>query len=96
MKTPVSDLKRQEDQEKNVINCSNQDLNLAPCRKSALLEPNELCLAGMKMTGQSLARFTAGPLPRNKLEFTAVLEHVSSNPNNGNSTPDGNGKSKQG
>ncbi|XP_034688176.1 protein argonaute 4-like [Vitis riparia] len=32
--------------------------------------------------------FTVGPLPRNKLEFTVVLEDVSSNRNNGNGSPD--------
>ncbi|CAK9165711.1 unnamed protein product [Ilex paraguariensis] len=35
--------------------------------------------------------FTVGPLPRNKLEFTVVLEDVTSNRNNGNSSPDGHG-----
>ncbi|KAK9280647.1 hypothetical protein L1049_014343 [Liquidambar formosana] len=35
--------------------------------------------------------FTVGPLPRNKLEFTVVLEDVSSNRNNGNGSPAGNG-----
>ncbi|KAJ8766806.1 hypothetical protein K2173_008360 [Erythroxylum novogranatense] len=33
--------------------------------------------------------FTVGPLPHNKLEFTAVLEDVTSNRNNGNASPDG-------
>ncbi|GFS37844.1 argonaute family protein [Actinidia rufa] len=31
--------------------------------------------------------FTVGPLPRNKLEFTVVLEDVTSNRNNGNGSP---------
>ncbi|GFY94277.1 argonaute family protein [Actinidia rufa] len=31
--------------------------------------------------------FTVGPLPRNKLEFTVVLEDISSNRNNGNRSP---------
>ncbi|KAF8009416.1 hypothetical protein BT93_J0414 [Corymbia citriodora subsp. variegata] len=31
--------------------------------------------------------FTIGPLPRNKLEFTVVLEDVSSSRNNGNASP---------
>ncbi|KAG5566388.1 hypothetical protein RHGRI_002091 [Rhododendron griersonianum] len=31
--------------------------------------------------------FTLGPLPRNKLEFTIVLEDVVSNRNNGNRSP---------
>ncbi|KAG7947378.1 hypothetical protein I3843_14G091600 [Carya illinoinensis] len=35
--------------------------------------------------------FTVGPLPRNKLEFTVVLEDVQSNRNNRNSSPDGRG-----
>ncbi|KAB1226561.1 Protein argonaute 4 [Morella rubra] len=35
--------------------------------------------------------FTVGPLPRNKLEFTVVLEDVQSNRNNGNCSPDGYG-----
>ncbi|CAA0813181.1 Protein argonaute 4 [Striga hermonthica] len=33
--------------------------------------------------------FTVGPLPRNKLEFTIVLDSVSSSRNNGNSSPGG-------
>ncbi|KAE8037699.1 hypothetical protein FH972_010266 [Carpinus fangiana] len=35
--------------------------------------------------------FTVGSLPRNKLEFTVVLEDVQSNRNNGNRSPDVNG-----
>ncbi|KAL9458514.1 hypothetical protein AB3S75_007390 [Citrus x aurantiifolia] len=35
--------------------------------------------------------FTVGPLPRNKLEFTVVLEDISSNRNNGNASPDAHG-----
>ncbi|CAM8969562.1 hypothetical protein QQ045_003373 [Rhodiola kirilowii] len=35
--------------------------------------------------------FTIGALPRNKLEFTVVLEEISSNRNNGNSSPGGDG-----
>ncbi|ESW18198.1 hypothetical protein PHAVU_006G021200 [Phaseolus vulgaris] len=35
--------------------------------------------------------FTIGSLPRNKLEFEVVLEDVTSNRNNGNCSPDGNG-----
>ncbi|XP_028797109.1 protein argonaute 4 [Neltuma alba] len=35
--------------------------------------------------------FTVGPLPRNKLEFTVVLEDLISNRNNGNCSPDGRG-----
>ncbi|KAJ1432121.1 Protein argonaute, N-terminal [Sesbania bispinosa] len=35
--------------------------------------------------------FTMGSLARNKLEFTVVLEDVTSNRNNGNCSPDGNG-----
>ncbi|KAI3419057.1 uncharacterized protein J3R85_013388 [Psidium guajava] len=35
--------------------------------------------------------FTVGALPRNKLEFTVVLEDVTSSRNNGNSSPDGHG-----
>ncbi|KAF3454052.1 hypothetical protein FNV43_RR04499 [Rhamnella rubrinervis] len=35
--------------------------------------------------------FTIGSLPRNKHEFTVVLEEVTSNRNNGNASPDGNG-----
>ncbi|QCD79300.1 argonaute [Vigna unguiculata] len=35
--------------------------------------------------------FTLGSLPRNKLEFEVVLEDVTSNRNNGNCSPDGNG-----
>lgn len=35
--------------------------------------------------------FTIGPLPRNKLEFTVVLEDVSSSRNNGNASPDAHG-----
>ncbi|XP_062171432.1 protein argonaute 4-like [Alnus glutinosa] len=35
--------------------------------------------------------FTVGSLPRNKLEFTVVLEDVQSNRNNGNRSPDGHG-----
>ncbi|KAF2297279.1 hypothetical protein GH714_020617 [Hevea brasiliensis] len=35
--------------------------------------------------------FTIGSLPRNKLEFTVVLEDISSNRNNGNASPDGHG-----
>uniref|UniRef100_A0A7N0SX97 Argonaute 4 n=1 Tax=Kalanchoe fedtschenkoi TaxID=63787 RepID=A0A7N0SX97_KALFE len=34
--------------------------------------------------------FTIGALPRNKLEFTVVLEEISSSRNNGNSSPTGN------
>ncbi|GAV84720.1 PAZ domain-containing protein/Piwi domain-containing protein/DUF1785 domain-containing protein [Cephalotus follicularis] len=34
--------------------------------------------------------FTVGPLPRNKLEFTVVLEDIASNRNNGNGSPAGN------
>lgn len=33
--------------------------------------------------------FTVGPLPQNKLEFTVVLEDVTSSRNNGNASPDG-------
>ncbi|GMG98835.1 hypothetical protein Nepgr_000675 [Nepenthes gracilis] len=33
--------------------------------------------------------FTVGSLPRNKLEFTVVLEDVTSSRNNGNASPDG-------
>ncbi|PKI73285.1 protein argonaute 4-like isoform X2 [Punica granatum] len=33
--------------------------------------------------------FTIGALPQNKLEFTVVLEDVTSNRNNGNASPDG-------
>ncbi|KAI7983451.1 Protein argonaute 4 [Camellia lanceoleosa] len=42
--------------------------------------------------------FTIGPLPRNKLEFTVVLEDVSSNRNNGNrspGSPNGNDRKRQ-
>lgn len=35
--------------------------------------------------------FTVGALPRNKLEFTVVLEDVTSNRNNGNCSPGGQG-----
>ncbi|GMH12548.1 hypothetical protein Nepgr_014389 [Nepenthes gracilis] len=35
--------------------------------------------------------FTVGALPRNKLEFTVVLEDATSNRNNGNASPDGHG-----
>ncbi|XP_030458575.1 protein argonaute 4-like [Syzygium oleosum] len=35
--------------------------------------------------------FTVGPLPRNKLEFTVVLEDVTSSRNNGNASSDGHG-----
>ena len=35
--------------------------------------------------GKSL--FTVGSLPRNKLEFTVVFEDVTSNRNNGNTSP---------
>ncbi|KAM7497011.1 hypothetical protein LguiA_021425 [Lonicera macranthoides] len=35
--------------------------------------------------------FTVGALPRNKLEFTVVLEDITSNRNNGNSSPGGHG-----
>ncbi|KAI4305845.1 hypothetical protein L6164_029185 [Bauhinia variegata] len=35
--------------------------------------------------------FTIGPLPRNKLEFTVLLEEMTSNRNNGNCSPDGHG-----
>ncbi|OAY23969.1 protein argonaute 4 isoform X1 [Manihot esculenta] len=35
--------------------------------------------------------FTIGSLPRNKLEFTVVLEDVTSNRNNGNASPEGHG-----
>ncbi|KAJ9145793.1 hypothetical protein P3X46_028130 [Hevea brasiliensis] len=35
--------------------------------------------------------FTVGPLPRNKLEFTVVLEDISSNRNNGNASPEDHG-----
>uniref|UniRef100_A0A2N9FLS5 Piwi domain-containing protein n=1 Tax=Fagus sylvatica TaxID=28930 RepID=A0A2N9FLS5_FAGSY len=35
--------------------------------------------------------FTVGALPRNKLEFTVVLEDVQSNRNNGNCSPDAQG-----
>ncbi|KAK4279249.1 hypothetical protein QN277_016979 [Acacia crassicarpa] len=35
--------------------------------------------------------FTVGPLPRNKLEFTVVLEDLTFNRNNGNCSPDGHG-----
>ncbi|KAL3530098.1 hypothetical protein ACH5RR_009420 [Cinchona calisaya] len=40
--------------------------------------------------------FTVGPLPRNKLEFTVVLEDVTSNRNNGNSSPGGHESSNDG
>lgn len=40
--------------------------------------------------------FTVGPLPRNKLEFTVVLEDVISNRNNGNSSPNGHGSPNEG
>ncbi|KAG6605852.1 Protein argonaute 4, partial [Cucurbita argyrosperma subsp. sororia] len=40
--------------------------------------------------------FTVGPLPRNKLEFTVVLEDVSSNRNNGNCSPEGPGSPNDG
>nr|AXY97429.1 Argonaute family protein [Populus tomentosa] len=40
--------------------------------------------------------FTVGPLPRNKLEFTVVLEDVVSNRNNGNASPDGHGSPNEG
>ncbi|KAL6979305.1 Protein argonaute-4 [Sarracenia purpurea var. burkii] len=36
--------------------------------------------------------FTVGPLPRNKLEFTVVLEDISSNRSNGNCSPGGSPK----
>ncbi|KAF5744968.1 hypothetical protein HS088_TW07G00549 [Tripterygium wilfordii] len=39
--------------------------------------------------------FTDGPLPRNKLEFTIVLDD-SSNRSNGNRSPDGNGSPNEG
>lgn len=35
--------------------------------------------------------FTIGALPRNKMEFTVVLDDVTSNRNNGNSSPGGHG-----
>ncbi|OVA15617.1 Argonaute/Dicer protein [Macleaya cordata] len=35
--------------------------------------------------------FTVGPLPRNKLEFTVVLDEISSNRNAGNGSPGGSG-----
>ncbi|KAK4477948.1 hypothetical protein RD792_017213 [Penstemon davidsonii] len=35
--------------------------------------------------------FTVGSLPHNKLEFTVVLENVTSNRNNGNASPGGHG-----
>lgn len=35
--------------------------------------------------------FTVGPLPRNKMEFTVVLEDISSSRNNGNGSPGGHG-----
>ncbi|KAL2557292.1 Protein argonaute 4 [Forsythia ovata] len=35
--------------------------------------------------------FTVGPLPRNKLEFTVVLEDVTTNRNNGNASPGSHG-----
>ncbi|KAJ7964879.1 Protein argonaute like [Quillaja saponaria] len=35
--------------------------------------------------------FTVGQLPRNKLEFTIVLEEITSNRNNGNCSPNGHG-----
>ncbi|EEF34625.1 protein argonaute 4 isoform X1 [Ricinus communis] len=40
--------------------------------------------------------FTVGALPRNKLEFTVVLEDVTSNRNNGNASPDGHGSPNEG
>lgn len=40
--------------------------------------------------------FTVGALPRNKLEFTVVLEDVLSNRNNGNASPDGHGSPNEG
>ncbi|XP_038901423.1 protein argonaute 4-like [Benincasa hispida] len=40
--------------------------------------------------------FTVGPLPRNKLEFTVVLEDITSNRNNGNCSPDGHGSPNDG
>ncbi|XP_057953427.1 protein argonaute 4-like [Malania oleifera] len=39
--------------------------------------------------------FTLGALPRNKLEFTVVLEDISSNRNNGNGSPGGHGSSNE-
>ncbi|KAK7300313.1 hypothetical protein RJT34_11156 [Clitoria ternatea] len=40
--------------------------------------------------------FTLGSLARNKLEFTVVLEDVTSNRNNGNCSPDGHGSPNEG
>ncbi|KAK8988403.1 hypothetical protein V6N11_029794 [Hibiscus sabdariffa] len=52
---------------------------------------------GSELAGKNFAYdgekslFTLGSLPNNKHEFTVVLEDVSSNRNNGNASPDGNG-----
>ncbi|KAK8581489.1 hypothetical protein V6N12_071710 [Hibiscus sabdariffa] len=52
---------------------------------------------GSELAGKNFAYdgekslFTIGSLPNNKHEFTVVLEDVSSNRNNGNASPDGNG-----
>ncbi|GAB4859272.1 Protein argonaute-4 [Ancistrocladus abbreviatus] len=40
--------------------------------------------------------FTVGALPHNKLEFTVVLEDVTSSRNNGNASPDGHGSPNDG
>ncbi|KAF5751651.1 hypothetical protein HS088_TW02G00667 [Tripterygium wilfordii] len=40
--------------------------------------------------------FTDGPLPRNKLEFTVVLDDISATRSNGHRSPDGNGSPKEG
>ncbi|KAL1348006.1 hypothetical protein HN51_024011 [Arachis hypogaea] len=40
--------------------------------------------------------FTVGSLARNKLEFTVVLEDVTSNRNNGNCSPEGHGSPNEG
>nr|XP_043629700.1 protein argonaute 4-like [Erigeron canadensis] len=39
--------------------------------------------------------FTVGALPRNKLEFTVVLDNVNSNRNNGNASPDNDADKKR-
>ncbi|XP_071686025.1 protein argonaute 4-like isoform X2 [Rutidosis leptorrhynchoides] len=39
--------------------------------------------------------FTVGALPRNKLEFTIVLDNVTSNRNNGNASPDNDADKKR-
>ncbi|KAJ0083479.1 hypothetical protein Patl1_30201 [Pistacia atlantica] len=49
---------------------------------------NELAGKDFAYDGEK-SLFTVGPLPRNKLEFTVVLEEISSNRNNGNGSPEG-------